>query len=188
MGFRIRELREESGLKQDDLADKAGLSRTQISKAETGYGGLSDPAVERIADVLGVTPAFLRYGDRQRMIQVTGLVGAYARVEAMPHDRPRWVQVPADWTDAFALEVVGDSCWPTYSPGDILVARGERRLNSGEIVGRMCVVETADGLSLVKRVRKGSRSGHYHLESPNAPTMEDVPLSSARPVKWVFHP
>lgn len=169
---------------QEALAADLGVTRPMISRYETGHHQLPDYIVERASQVFAVTAAFIRYGDTEnRMVQVRGRVGAGAHIEAIEAPPWRYVEVPASWQDALAVEVVGLSCYPVYEDGDVIVARGEQRLLEDEFLGKMCIVESADGLGLVKRVRRGSAPGIYTLESPNAPPIEDVPLLSARPVK-----
>lgn len=184
LGGRLRSLRKLAGMDQQAAADRLGVSRTQISKYETNGHAVPDHVIARAADLFGVSPAFLRYGDLDNhMAKVIGRVGAGGHIEAVQDEQTRYVEVPASWHDAVALEVSGTSCWPVYDDGDDIVIRGDRRLVESEILGRMCVVETADGLGLVKRVRRGAKPGTYTLESPNAPSIEDVELVSARPVK-----
>lgn len=183
-GGRLRALRIGAKLGQEDLAVDLGVSRTNISKYEAGFQQMPDYVLERASQRFAVTQAFIRYGETdERMVQVRGKVGAGAHIEAIDAPPWRYVEVPASWTDAIALQVDGVSNWPVYEDGDFLVIRGEQRLREDECLGKMCVVETADGLGLVKRVRRGSTPGLYTLESVNAPPLEDVPLISARPVR-----
>lgn len=184
-GGRMRGLRLKQGLSQEELADQIGIGRTQITKYEKGTHEVPEHVVLRTALRFAVTPAWIRYGDAQddRVIAVQGNVGAGGHVEAIPYDSGRHVEIPASWDDATAFQVDGLSCYPLYEDGDIIVVRGERRLVETEFLNRMCVVETTDGRGLVKRVRRGSAAGTYTLESLNAPPIEDVVLSCARPVR-----
>lgn len=50
----LRELRQEKGLSQEELADKAGLHRTYISQIERGLKSPSLRSLEQIAEALGV--------------------------------------------------------------------------------------------------------------------------------------
>jgi len=55
LGPKIREKRKESGLTQAELAKKAGLSRTTLSKLENGYfGNVSVATLDNILSVLGL--------------------------------------------------------------------------------------------------------------------------------------
>lgn len=50
----LRELRQEKGLSQEELADKAGLHRTYISQIERGLKSPSLRSLQQIAEALGV--------------------------------------------------------------------------------------------------------------------------------------
>jgi len=55
LGEKIREKRKESGLTQAQLAQKAGLSRTTLSKLENGYfGNISVATLDNILSALGL--------------------------------------------------------------------------------------------------------------------------------------
>lgn len=54
---RIRELRELAGLSMDELAERLGTSRQQVSKHEHGQRRLTIQWLQRYAMALGVTPA-----------------------------------------------------------------------------------------------------------------------------------
>jgi transcriptional regulator with XRE-family HTH domain len=58
-GERMRALRLEAGLSQEQLATKAGIHRTYIGGVERGERNLSLLNIMRIADALGVPPASL---------------------------------------------------------------------------------------------------------------------------------
>lgn len=54
LGSKIRELRKEKELTQEDLAYKAGLDYSYINQIENGKRNPSMEAVEKIAKALGV--------------------------------------------------------------------------------------------------------------------------------------
>jgi len=58
-GNRLRELRKQKGLSQEDLAFKSGLHRTYISDIERGSRNLSLQNIVKIAKALGVAPKTL---------------------------------------------------------------------------------------------------------------------------------
>lgn len=55
-GERMRMLRIEAGLSQDELADVAGSSQATISRVEKGLQNMSEPLKVKVADALGLTP------------------------------------------------------------------------------------------------------------------------------------
>lgn len=58
-GKRLRELRTERGLSQEQLADLAGLHRNYIGNIERGEQGIGIDNVMRLARTLKVKPAVL---------------------------------------------------------------------------------------------------------------------------------
>lgn len=57
---KIRELREEKGMTQDELAQKTGYkTRSAINKIEKGLRDINQSQIVTFARALGVTPAYL---------------------------------------------------------------------------------------------------------------------------------
>lgn len=56
---RIKEFRERAGLSMAALAEKAGMSSSQVNKLEKGERGLTDVWMRRLATALGCRPADL---------------------------------------------------------------------------------------------------------------------------------
>ncbi len=56
IGQRIRELRKEKGISQEQLGLEAGLHRTYIVSVENGKRNISISALSRIWDGLHITP------------------------------------------------------------------------------------------------------------------------------------
>jgi transcriptional regulator with XRE-family HTH domain len=61
IGQRIREEREAQGMKQGELATKAGIAQATLSELESGKN-TSSVFLASIADVLGVNPRWLETG------------------------------------------------------------------------------------------------------------------------------
>lgn len=55
----LRELREQQGLSQEELADRAGLHRTYISQVERGLKSPSLRTLERMAAALNMSASSL---------------------------------------------------------------------------------------------------------------------------------
>ncbi len=54
-GYAVKVRREELGLTQEDLADRAGIHRTHLSDVERGTRNLSLVNIERLAGALSVS-------------------------------------------------------------------------------------------------------------------------------------
>ncbi len=64
-GERIREIREAKGLTQDQLSEKAGMSKGFLSDVEHNNKNLSSQGLLRIANVLGASVDYLLRGESQ---------------------------------------------------------------------------------------------------------------------------
>jgi transcriptional regulator with XRE-family HTH domain len=53
LGLRIKELRKEAGITQQELADKTGLKRPNLARIETGKLSTGQDILSKIADVFG---------------------------------------------------------------------------------------------------------------------------------------
>jgi len=61
---RIRELRKQSRLSQQALADQIGVFRNTISNWETGYSQISLENAKKVAEYFGVTIEYLLESDK----------------------------------------------------------------------------------------------------------------------------
>lgn len=65
VGAEVRRLRKSQGLSQEILAKSAGLSQSYVGRIETGDKIPALPALDRVAEALGVTTADLLQADDQ---------------------------------------------------------------------------------------------------------------------------
>ena len=62
-GERIREIREKRGLRQDQLASQAKISKSFLSEIENNNRNVSSQALLRIANILGASVDYLLTGE-----------------------------------------------------------------------------------------------------------------------------
>lgn len=62
LGARLKQAREAKNLTQDELAERALTTQQTISRLELGDRNVSDELVVRLANVLGVSPSWLKFG------------------------------------------------------------------------------------------------------------------------------
>jgi len=67
-GDRIREIRGKRGMTQDQLAEKAGLSKGFLSDVENNKRNVSSQALLRIANVLAASIDYLLRGEHDRPV------------------------------------------------------------------------------------------------------------------------
>lgn len=123
-------------------------------------------------------------GPERSGVPLVGYIGAGAEVYAID-DGGALDEIeapPGIGSDAVAVQVRGESMWPRYSEGDILIYDNHASLNS--LHNRECIVALPDGRKFVKTLRP-AREGAYDLESYNAPPIRDVQVEWAAEIKWV---
>ena len=71
LNTRIREIRTSQKLRQDDFAEKLGLTKNFISLIETGGREPSDRTISDICRIFNVNEAWLRTGEGEMYVPVT---------------------------------------------------------------------------------------------------------------------
>jgi repressor LexA len=200
--YLVRELLKLPGMTQQKLADEIGIeigdgvtvSQPTVSRWLNGAIPETEnwEAIKRVA-LRRLNGAAHNLGSHNPLkhvkeVPVRGYVGAGAEVFKIAYetgvDDVETVEVPVGFGSVEALKVRGDSMFPAYRDGDIIcVAEFDGNVN--ELIGKECLVITADDRWLLKTIERGSMPERYHLFSHNAPMMRDVQISEATPVKYV---
>lgn len=129
----------------------------------------------------------------EQEVAIDGLIGAGAQIIDMDLDAEMRqlarIRVPKSWGSVTAYQVRGDSMAPKYEDGDVLCCGGIAQ-NIDDLLGKECLVKTADGRLLVKKVFRGNAPNRYHLLShnPNAEPLFDQELIEARKVDFIKKP
>lgn len=172
-GDRIRRAREEMGLSQAQFGDLCGgWGQTRVSGYETGRNEPSLDDFGRMADVLGkpvpwlmaLTDTSTNFLVRQnggvpyggsRMVPIIGNViatpdtdGFFDDMGFPPGAGEGFVAWGTTNPHAYAVRVKGDSMYPRYRPGEILIIDPGAAVVPGEDV----IVKTTDGRKMVKRL------------------------------------
>lgn len=142
--IRIKELREAKGIQQKELAIDIGVSQPTVSDWESGRKVPSAKSTQKLADYFGVSVDYLlgrselepwRPPASGVKIKVYGTVPAGVPLEAI-EDIIGTEEIPADWThggkEYFGLRVKGDSMYPKYMDGDIIIVRKQDTCDSGQ--------------------------------------------------------
>lgn len=182
----LRQIRIESGQRQVDLIEATGLEKTTVWRYEQGRTSIFNDGARAIFGALGLKTdeaivAAVAGAPRARLL---GDVGAGAEVFPLDEDGDRLV-APPGMAAPVAVRVTGSSMTPAYQPGDILFAEEAAQV-AHDVVNRDCILQTADGKRLVKRVHRGSAPGLFRLFSYETQDLtDDVELLWAAPVRWV---
>lgn len=144
MPNRIRELRKNKGMTMKELGNRVGLAESTISQYETGKRQPDNETLLRFAELFdttvdyilgGLAPAAALSGASSVRISVLGSVPAGVPIEAV-EDVIDWEDIPAAMTrggkEYFALRVSGDSMYPKYLDGDIVIVHKTPVCDSGD--------------------------------------------------------
>lgn len=155
--LRLKEARKAKGLTQVEVAKIIGISQNGYSDWERGRNRVDAVSLNRLADLYGVSTEYLLGVDESPSksairIPVLGSVPAGIPLEAI-EDVIDWEEIPADMSagghEYFALKVQGDSMWPEYLPGDVVIVRKQPTCESGDD----CVVYVNGYDATLKTVR-----------------------------------
>lgn len=192
LGQRIKGLRKQKGLTQQEFAAKLGITQPTVHRWEKGAFAPDDKMLEVLSDLAGVPTAVFRYGEiriGRRMIAITDLVGAGGEVVPVDGQSAEEVEAPPDsGLYMVAVKVRGDGMLPAYADGDVLFYGrdpGLGGIDSSSCLGRDCAVKLVNGPTLVKRVAQGGGRNTYLLMSFVAEPIVNVRLEWASPVRWV---
>lgn len=180
----IKNRRIELGMTQSDLANKLGYAdKSMIAKIESGKVDLSQSKIVAFADALNIKPSDLMgwedIGNKNIepiklsssiTIPVYGRVPAGVPIEAI-ENIDEYIDVPTEYSKGdkrlFGLKVKGDSMYPKYLDGDIIVVREESDCESGQD----CVVYVNGYDATLKKVIK--KADHIILQPLN-PAYEPI--------------
>lgn len=161
-GERIKALRKAQKMSQLELAKRTGYTdRSSISKIENGTIELNESGVLDFSRALGITPAELLGLSEVKAVSETlsfpiiGKVAAGFDRDAAVDDSLGSVEIPMAWLhgrpakDYFVLRVSGDSMFPTYQDGDLVLVLHQTTMNYSGQVG---VVSYDDNLGTLKKI------------------------------------
>ncbi|HYP57944.1 MAG TPA: S24 family peptidase [Beijerinckia sp.] len=155
--------------------------------------GITTETLISLAPVLKTTAAWLLEGvgapTPGNHVQVVGRIGAGAEIlpefEQIPPEGLYEIEVPFPIPhDAIAFEVEGDSMWPRYDPGDVIIC-WRQGTDAQEVIGWEAAVRTADGKRYLKRIQRGAIAGTFDLESHNAAPIRGVRIEWAAAIQGV---
>lgn len=199
--MRLKELRTSKKMYQKDLAEMLGVDRTTYAKYESGASEPNHETLLKLAEIFGVSVDYLLGRDEIKKaptpkggrvssggvwIPVLGSVPAGIPIEAV-EDILDWEEISASMCSGgreyFALQVQGDSMWPDYLTGDVVIVRRTPCCESGDD----CIVYINGYDATLKQVKlseDGSlsiipRNPNYPPKTYTAEEVRDLPVSIA---------
>lgn len=167
IGARVSELRKGLDMTQEELARRVGYksasSRSTIQKIESGQSGIPQSKVPIFADVLQTSIPHLMGWEPQITddivtYEVLGNIAAGYEGEAVEESSGIEISLPREWlrgrpkSDYFMLRVKGDSMYPTYQEGDIILVKRQDTLDHSGQIGVVMFEDTSATLKKVEYV------------------------------------
>lgn len=185
IGKRLKQRRKELGLTLDDIGIAICVAKSTIQRYEAGLIKTPKiPVVESIARVLHVSADWLlgrsdepdlpknpipqKSTKSRAPVAVVGLVaagqGAFAENQIMGYIHEDESNL-APGEDYVYLKVVGDSMYPEFKPGDLVLVQHQPTVDSGSYA--VVIVDNEDGV--IKRIEYGNDFIELHSVNPMYP-------------------
>ena len=150
MGDRIRQMRTDAGMTQEELAEKLGLQKSAIAKYENGrVENIKRSTIQKMAELFDRTPSYVMgFTDTSgynsdnitapvARVPVLGYVAAGIPIEEI-EDIVDYEEIPAELLRGgkkyFGLVLRGDSMEPRMYDGDVVIVQKQDDAESGEYV------------------------------------------------------
>ena len=166
---RLNAALEKNNMRPTDLAEKTGIGKSAISQYMSGAFKPKQVRTEKIANALGVSVAYLMGWEDDcdnvafRTMNdseccsypIIGEVAAGYGSEAIEEETGDYEQIPLEWLrghnpeNFFVLRVKGDSMYPDYQDGDLVLVHRQASVDSGAVG----VVLYDDELATLKKIR-----------------------------------
>jgi repressor LexA len=167
---RIKQLRNENGITQRELAKLLGIEISAVSKLEVGRVPLKEEYIIKLASFFNVSTNYLLGIETatKRLLPVLGVVKAgynyLAEQNIIDYINPYMENVDSE--NFFALLVKGDSMFPHFNDGDYVVVR---KTDGCFESGKICVVLIDDEEATIKKVVKTEEGIELHAFNPYYP-------------------
>lgn len=162
---RIKYLREEAGMSQQELAEKVGFkTASAVNKIELGLRDINQTKILAFAKALGTTPSFLlgdneinepsnidTISNRLYNIPVYETVSAgfgAAAIDSIIEYIPLPFNTKSEADETLCIRVKGDSMSPKIEDGDLIQVRKQTSVDSGDVA--VVLIDNEEGF--VKKV------------------------------------
>lgn len=176
---RLKQLRKDSGLLQQDMAEKIGITKSAYGYYEQGKTTPDVITAKKIANILDVSVDYLLGKETDVMkknhdksgflVPVLGQVQAGIPIDAI-QDILDYEEISADMAasgEYFALQVRGSSMEPRMKDGDVVIVRQQPEVENGEIA----IVLVNGNDATIKKIGKSSDG---IMLVPNNPAFEPI--------------
>ena len=168
MGKRIKQLRQEKGLTQEELGKYIGVKKAAIMKYEKGnVQNMKRSSIETLSKLFGVSPSYLMCLDEPNTVELGNPVVSIPLLGSVRAGynhlaQETWIStirvssdiITNDKSEYFALEVKGDSMANTFLEGDIVIVHKQSDCDNNDFA--IVIINGEEGtLKMVKKTSFG---------------------------------
>ena len=157
IGSRLKSLREQNNMTQEDVGRKIGVSKATVNRYETGEIDIKRTVAIKLAEVFCTTPAYIMgwtdnsspngmniYNPAIHEIPILGYIAAGLPLYAEEHIEGYTYTDRNGGAEYFALRVKGDSMNAVnINDGNLLIVRRQECVENGEIAVVMVIRDNA---------------------------------------------
>lgn len=192
---KIEALLTAKGKKKHELAGHLGLPSSAVSQILAGKRRVSSTELPKMAEFLGIAlHDLLRLlgveilpAENRLLIQGDILEDVVLlRSAGSPNDPGlEAAESPFPGYQGIVVRVLGNEMSPRYRDGDLIAFQPDG-VSPDSLIGKDAIVETADGLLLLKVIQLGSEPDCFVLLSnnPAIPPLVNVRIKVASPIDW----
>jgi len=170
MNQRVKLIRKQLGMTQEQLAQRLGIGKAALSMIETGRTGLSARNRHILVQELNVNPEWLETGEGEPFNAEPDLTAYMHRTDDRSQIKPtNFIHIPNLPKCDGAIYVVGDSMYPLLKSGDIVLYKQLRRIDDifwGDMYLLSIDIDGEEYVT-VKYIQKSERQGYVRLVSQN---------------------
>ncbi len=182
---KIKELRQQKGLTQKNLAELCEVHQTAVSQWEKGRTAPDSESLKILSRIFGVSTDTILGIDNSKankiLIPVLGYVRAGIPIEAVEEilDYEEISPKLASTGEFFALQIKGNSMEPRILEGDVVIVKKQNDVESGEIA---VVLVDSMNATVKKVIKKGTSlslvpfNPNYDVMIFTAEEIETVPV------------
>ena len=170
-GERIKMLRKEHNLTQEELGAKIGVQKAAIQKYEKGtVKNIKRDSLIKLAQCLDTSPEYLLgWEDMPNNVEIADTsnyvnMSCFAETNITDYEPVNKNDVRGDEPFVF-LRVVGDSMYPLFMEGDLVLVRCQSSVDSGSYA--VVMIDEEDGV--VKKIVYGPDFIELHSINPMYP-------------------
>jgi transcriptional regulator with XRE-family HTH domain len=177
-------------------ARKLGMSRATYSQHENGIHAVSVKQAETYADLFGVPPAMILYGDdlvlypdglpKPRVTRVIGQVNDRGIVEPLDKSAPQWLPSFRGASVLHAVMIATDALQPAYYRGDhVLFAPLTNELKPQRVNGREVVLSMEHSRKMLALLTWVPSRREWRIKVANRPVIFAPRVYLASMVHWI---